>query len=79
MKKVVEKLQATGKSQEDVDAFKKNAQSAAKKILGKFDDYDLYKGESMEEGSMYVLVNYREDGVTPYATFWKDGLEEYKV
>ena len=33
----------------------------------------------MEEGSMYVLVNYREDGITPYATFWKDGLEEYKV
>ena len=47
--------------------------------MGNFDDYDIYQGESMEEGSMYVLVNFREDGVTPYATVWKYGLEEYKV
>jgi hypothetical protein len=26
-----------------------------------------------------ALLNYREDGVTPYMTFWKDGLSEMKV
>jgi hypothetical protein len=26
-----------------------------------------------------VLLNYREDGVTPYITVWKHGLTEMKV
>jgi hypothetical protein len=26
-----------------------------------------------------VLMNYREDGVTPYVTVWKHGLSEMKV
>ena len=26
-----------------------------------------------------VLLNYREDGVTPYVTVWKYGLTEMKV
>ena len=26
-----------------------------------------------------VLLNYREDGVTPYITIWKHGLSEMKV
>lgn len=26
-----------------------------------------------------ALLNYREDGVTPFITFWKHGLEEMKV
>jgi len=26
-----------------------------------------------------VLMNYREDGVTPYVTVWKHGLIEMKV
>lgn len=26
-----------------------------------------------------VLLNYREDGVTPYVTVWKHGLTEMKV
>lgn len=27
----------------------------------------------------HVLIDFREDGVTPYATLWKHGLEEVKV
>ena len=75
---MVEKLKEAGKD-EDADAFKKGAPAALKKILANFGDYDFYMGESMAEGSMYVLVNFREDGITPYATIWKYGLEEYKV
>ena len=26
-----------------------------------------------------VLMNYREDGVTPYIVAWKHGLEQMKV
>ena len=26
-----------------------------------------------------ILLNYREDGVTPYVTVWKHGLTEMKV
>jgi len=26
-----------------------------------------------------ILLNYREDGVTPYVTIWKHGLKEEKV
>lgn len=77
-KKVLEKLKASGDDQKVKD-FQASAQGAVKKIMANYDNYDLYMGESMEEGSMYVLVDFREDGVTPYATVWKYGLEEYKV
>lgn len=26
-----------------------------------------------------VLLNYREDGITPYVAIWKHGLKEMKV
>lgn len=77
-KNVLEKLKGLGK-EEEAKAFQASAAGAVKKILANYDNYDLYMGESMEEGSMYVLIDYREDGVTPYATVWKYGLEEYKV
>ena len=33
----------------------------------------------MEPEGMVALLNYREDGVTPYVTVWKHGLKEEKV
>jgi hypothetical protein len=75
---VLEKLKEQGKD-EEAKAFQTGAPGAVKKILANYDNYDLYIGESMDVGSMYVLVDYREDGITPYATVWKYGLEEYKV
>jgi len=79
MKALTEKLKERGTSEEDVKKFQSEAPAAAKKILGNWENYDIYQGESMEENSMYVLVDFREDGMTPYATLWKWGLEEYKV
>lgn len=79
MKKVVAALKQNGASEEKIKEFQTGAQNAAKKILANFADYDFYTGESMEEGTMMVLVNFREDGITPFATIWKHGLEEYKV
>merc|ERR1711939_326892 len=76
MKALTEKLKERGSSEEDIKKFQSEAPAAAKKILG---NWDNYQGESMAENSMYVLVDFREDGMTPYATVWKWGLEEYKV
>lgn len=79
MKKVNEALKAKGAGDDKIKEFQTGAQAAVKKILANYDNYDMYIGESMEEGSMYILVDFREDGITPYATIWKHGLEEYKV
>ena len=79
MKKLVELMKAAGKGDDEVKEFQTGAQAAAKKILGNWDNYDVYKPESMDEGSMYILVDFREDGMTPYATIWKHGLKEEKV
>ncbi|ODN91988.1 cytoplasmic protein [Cryptococcus wingfieldii CBS 7118] len=61
---------------ERVAAFEKDAQELAKKIVGSFKDYEFYVGESMNPDGMVALLNYREDGVTPYFTFWRDGLKQ---
>ncbi|RVX71974.1 hypothetical protein B0A52_04572 [Exophiala mesophila] len=79
MKALVEKLKELGKPEEEIKKFQSEAPAAAKKILGNWENYDIYQGESMAENGMYVLVDFREDGMTPYATIWKAGLEEYKV
>ncbi|KAE8215920.1 hypothetical protein CF327_g843 [Tilletia walkeri] len=74
MKEVKAKLPA-----DRVEAFEKGAQTFAKKIIANFKDYDFYTGESMNPDGMVALLNYREDGTTPYWTLWKDGLKETKV
>jgi len=77
MKTVKAKLQEN--HPERVEAFEKGAQVFAKKIIGSFKDYEFYTGESMDADGMVALLNFREDGVTPYFTFWKDGLKEEKM
>ncbi|KAL1843777.1 hypothetical protein VTJ49DRAFT_7487 [Mycothermus thermophilus] len=79
MKAVKAKLQEQGKSEEEIKDFETKAGAYAKKILGSFKDYEFYTGESMNPDGMVVLLNYREDGMTPYVTVWKHGLTEMKV
>ncbi|KAF7902011.1 uncharacterized protein EAF01_007309 [Botrytis porri] len=79
MKAVKEHLKKSGASDEEVTKFEKGAAAYAKKIVGGFKDYDFYVGESMDPDGMVVLMNYREDGVTPFITVWKHGLTEMKV
>ncbi|KAJ3521522.1 hypothetical protein NM688_g9006 [Phlebia brevispora] len=66
-------------SPDQVEAFEKSAQGFAKKIVGNFKDYEFYVGENMNPDGMVALLNYREDGTTPYFTFWKHGLKEIKL
>ncbi|KZV75181.1 translationally controlled tumor-associated [Peniophora sp. CONT] len=77
MKAVKAKLQETNPDR--VAAFEKGAQAFAKKVVANFKDYEFYTGESMNPEGMVALLNYREDGVTPYFTLWKDGLKETKL
>ncbi|KAL1738557.1 Mss4-like protein [Schizophyllum fasciatum] len=77
MKAVKTKLAETNPDQ--VATFEKGASTYAKKIIANFKDYEFYTGESMNPDGMVALLNYREDGVTPYFTFWKDGLKEVKL
>ncbi|KAJ8481970.1 hypothetical protein ONZ51_g5674 [Trametes cubensis] len=77
MKAVKQHLQET--KPDRVEAFEKGAQAFAKKIVANFKDFEFYTGENMNPDGMVALLNYREDGVTPYFTFWKDGLKEVKL
>ncbi|KAJ7498876.1 translationally controlled tumor protein [Mycena latifolia] len=77
MKAVKAKLSETHPDR--VDAFEKGAAAFAKKLVANFKDYEFYIGGSMNPDGMVALLNYREDGVTPYLTFWKDGLKEIKL
>lgn len=79
MKAVKKALIEQGKSEEEVKDFETKAGAFAKKIIGNFKDYEFYTGESMNPDGMVVLLNYREDGVTPYVTIWKHGIKEMKV
>ncbi|KAG1047401.1 hypothetical protein G6F43_010150 [Rhizopus delemar] len=77
MKALKKELQET--KPERVEAFEKGAASLVKRILTNFKDYEFFTGESMNPDGMVALLNYREDGVTPFFTFFKDGLKEIKL
>ncbi|RXW24693.1 hypothetical protein EST38_g1150 [Candolleomyces aberdarensis] len=77
MKAVKEKLTET--NPDEVAAFEKGAQAFAKKIVANFKDYEFYIGESMNPEGMVALLNYREDGTTPFFTFWKHGVKQIKL
>ncbi|POI19149.1 hypothetical protein CIB84_017107, partial [Bambusicola thoracicus] len=46
-----------------------------KHILANFKNYQFFVGENMNPDGMVALLDFREDGVTPYMIFFKDGLE----
>jgi predicted lactoylglutathione lyase len=79
MKKVKEAMKTKGASEEEIKEFESKAQAYAKKIIANFKDYEFLIGESMDPDGMVILLNYREDGVTPFVTVWKHGLTEMKV
>ncbi|KAJ2898804.1 hypothetical protein GGI21_002946 [Coemansia aciculifera] len=60
-------------------SFQKDAQAFVLKVVKNIGDYDFYTGESMNPDGMIVLLNYRADGITPYLSFFRDGLTEMKV
>ncbi|RAR14531.1 rna-directed rna polymerase 2 [Stemphylium lycopersici] len=79
MKSIKESLKSKGADEATIKDFETKAGGYAKKIIANFKDYEFFTGESMNPDGMIVLLNYREDGVTPYVTIWKHGLDEMKV
>ncbi|PUU83879.1 translationally-controlled tumor protein [Tuber borchii] len=83
MKRVKEHLTQNGASPEEIKAFEDGAKKFVESRLTSqsFKDaqWEFYIGESMDVNGMIVLLNYREDGKTPYMVFWKHGLKEEKV
>ena len=59
--------------------FREGCCRLRQEIVANFKDYEFFTGESMNPDGMVVLLNYREDGVTPYVTLWKHGLKSTKV
>ncbi|KAB8265340.1 Translationally-controlled tumor protein [Aspergillus pseudonomiae] len=57
------------------EAFERGAWQYGNKILSHFSSFDFYTGPSFHADGMVALLNYREDGDTPFFTFWKDGLQ----
>ncbi|XP_015228417.1 translationally-controlled tumor protein homolog [Cyprinodon tularosa] len=72
VKAIKAKLQESNPSR--VDQFMADVQPEVKKILGNIKNYQFYTGESMNPEGMIGLLDYREDGVTPFMLFFKDGL-----
>ena len=66
------------KSPEEIKEFETKIQGYMKNVLANFKDYEFFTGESMNPDGMVALMNYREDGMTPYFIFIKAGLEEEK-
>jgi len=79
LKEYMKAVAAQLKDDAAVAEFKAKANVFAKKIVANLKDYEFYTGESMDINGMVALLNYREDGVTPYFTFWKHGLKEVKL
>lgn len=60
-----------------VTTFETAAQNFAKKILGEFDDFRFFQGESMDPEAMVLLLKQKEDG-NYLMYYWSDGLKKNK-
>jgi hypothetical protein len=72
------KKRVEGKDASRVTHFTSGMQNWAKDVLKNFDNWRFYLGEKMDPEGMVILQGYREDQITPYFIFFKDGLEEEK-
>ncbi|KAI0480584.1 translationally-controlled tumor protein [Xylariaceae sp. FL0804] len=79
LKKVAAHLKKKNLPADELKAWQTGALGLLNKVKKNFDDYEFYTGENMDVDGMVVLLNYREDGITPYVTLWKHGLDEMKV
>ncbi len=78
MAEIVKKKHPADVADQKVKEFQQAMQKWAMMVLKSFDDWRFYQTETMPEKGMIVLMNYREDQITPYFTYFKDGLVEEK-
>eukprot|EP00047_Mylnosiga_fluctuans_P001353 m.219889 g.219889 ORF g.219889 m.219889 type:complete len:177 (+) comp10271_c0_seq1:1597-2127(+) len=80
MKALAEKITAA-KGADAAAAWKSAIQKYVSSVILpgiKAKQFQFFTGESMNPEGMVVLMNYREDGSTPYFIFFKEGLVEEK-
>ncbi|XP_061782060.1 translationally-controlled tumor protein homolog [Nerophis lumbriciformis] len=63
---------------ERVEKFMADSSKEMKKIISDVKNLAFFTGESMNPDGMVVILDYREDQVTPFLRFFKDGLIEEK-
>ncbi|KAF9356930.1 hypothetical protein BGX26_004521 [Mortierella sp. AD094] len=66
-------------SEEETKAYEAEMTAEVKKALGAFKDLDFYTGESMNPEGAVMLLNFREDGITPFFTVFKHSVKTIKV
>ncbi|UKK00197.1 hypothetical protein MACK_000267 [Theileria orientalis] len=78
IKKYIQRLAATlqEKNPDRVDAFKSGVSEFVKYVLGHFDDFEFYVGESLDYEAGLVYAYYKGEEVSPRLVFLKDGLIE---
>jgi len=76
MKRVENHLAAHNPSR--VDAFKSGAAKLIKEILGKYDDFQFFMGESTDPEAGLVYSYYPDGSEVPHNIYIKDGLKEEK-
>lgn len=79
LKEYMKTLKGLIADEEERTKFETDAQAAAKKIVANFKDYEFYTGSNMDPKGAVMLLNYREDGITPFFTVFKAGLKATKV
>jgi hypothetical protein len=72
------KAKVEEKDKSRVETFQKGMQVWATDIMKTFDQWKFFLGEKMNPEGMVILQGYREDQITPFFIFFKDGLEEEK-
>ncbi|KAJ6107312.1 TCTP family protein [Penicillium sp. IBT 18751x] len=78
LKAVARQVAADGASRETLREFQSGQGPAIKKIMDNWESFDVFLTPSMDVHAMFVLIRCREDG-SPYATFWKHGLEKVET
>lgn len=77
-KKLVKQVTDSGATPEEISAFKGKLQTKVLEIIKNFADYDVYINEDYNTEGMLPLLNYREDGSTPYFTYFHAGAKGVK-
>lgn len=80
LKFLSDKKKEAGASEDDLKAYQKILHEKFKDIKTGFDnqEYEPYINDDYDETGMLPLLNYRDDGVTPYFTFFMDGMRAEK-
>ncbi len=78
LKKCKDKLTELGKTEEEIKAFMKGATELVKFIGSKFDEFQLFTGESIDMEASMAYAIYDEEAGGPKFYFFLDGLKEEK-